>query len=313
MLFSLGTGRYSIPFSTLYSLLRCGAVTDPAAWLVISDVRLPRALMALLAGASLSVCGSVLQGVFRNPLIGPQTIGIASGASVGGAIAIVLAGVSATVMPAAFFGAALALLVVLFLQKADAPQPALTLVLGGIVVSAFCSGLVSAMTFIANPETRLPSLVFWLLGSFATASWGKLAVLTPCVVFCLSILFFMRWRINLLSLGDDEARILGAHPTADRLVVLTMICIVVSAQVAVSGVIGWVGLIIPNLARLIVGADQRRLIPLCALFGATFLTAADTAARTVSPAEIPIGIVTALIGTPVFAVILRRQMSKAYL
>jgi iron complex transport system permease protein len=303
-------GRYGLSPATLFRLLCHGPASDPAAWLIVTQVRLPRVLTSLLAGVGLAIAGAALQGVFRNPLVGPQTIGVANGAAVGGVLAILFCGIGPAVVGAAFAGAALALAAVLSLQKADSPQAVLTLILAGVVVGAFCGGVTGALTFVADPETSLPGIVFWLLGSFATASWQKLALLAPCVVPASVLLLLMRWRINVLSLGDDEARALGARPAADRTIVLALVCLIVAGQVAVSGVVGWVGLVIPNLARLLAGADHRRVMPLSALLGGVFLTLTDTLARTVSAAEIPIGVVTALLGAPVFAAILRSRLTE---
>jgi iron complex transport system permease protein len=169
---------------------------------------------------------------------------------------------------------------------------------------------VGLVTYIADPETKLPDIVFWLLGSFASATWGKVLLLSVCTAVSGVVLIGMRWRINVLSLGDEDARTLGVHPARDRLILLTATCLAISAQVGVSGTIGWVGLVIPNLARIIVGADHRRLLPISTLMGAVFLVVADTLARDLTAAEIPVGIVTAIVGTPVFAYLLRRNATS---
>jgi iron complex transport system permease protein len=314
-LHALAAGRYPVPPTRVLAILAAplfDIVPDwsPTERMVVLVVRLPRVLMAIVTGAGLALCGAALQGVFRNPLVGPQTIGMSAGASLGGVAAILAFGFGPAVTFGAFAGAAGALGAVLAMQPRGRVAPVLTLVLAGIVIGAFCSAVVGFITFIADPETKLPALVFWLLGSLATASWPGLALATTCTVAAGSVVLAMRWRINLLSLGDDEARALGCAPGRDRLILLAAVCVIVAAQVAISGVIGWVGLVVPNLARLLVGADHRRLLPASLLIGASFMLVADTIARDLTAAEIPVGIVTAVVGTPVFALLLHRAAAR---
>ncbi len=311
ILVSLAVGRYPVSIDHVVRILLApvvGGVVDwkPTEQLVVLTVRLPRVLLAGVTGAGLALSGAVLQGIFRNPLVGPQTIGVSSGAALGGVTAILLAGFGVGVTVGAFAGAVAALLAVLALHRADSVSPVLSLILAGVVVGTFCGALVGFVTFIADPETKLPGIVFWLLGSFGAATWPRLALAGACTAAAGAVLLAMRWRINLLSLGDEEARSMGARPAADRLILLAGVCLIVAAQVAVSGTVGWVGLVVPNLARMIVGADHRRLLPVATLIGATFLIVSDTCARGVSAAEIPVGLVTAVVGTPVFAYLLRR-------
>ncbi|NEW98047.1 iron ABC transporter permease [Rhodopseudomonas sp. BR0G17] len=325
-LLCLSAGRYHVTAAHVFGILLHELFASfgldaanwlPAGWgaaswtpterIVVTTVRLPRVLMAGIAGAGLALSGAVLQGMFRNPLVGPQTIGAASGASLGGVVAILLFGFGLPVHLGAFAGAAIALAAVLIVHRGDGVSPVLTLVLAGVVIGAFCSALVGFVTFIADPEVKLPGIVFWLLGSFAASSWPNLALLATCTILGGGVMLAMRWRVNVLSLGDEEARTLGVEPGRDRVILLGATCLAVSAQVAVSGTIGWVGLVIPNLVRMVVGADHRRLLPVSAVAGAAFLMAADTLARDLSAAEIPVGIVTAIVGTPVFAWLLRRH------
>jgi iron complex transport system permease protein len=291
LLWSITAGRYHVPFGTVLTIIVAHVVDVKTAWtpteaVVVEAVRLPRVLTATIAGAGLSLCGAVLQAMFRNPLVGPQTIGAASGAALGGVTVIFLVGFGPLVQIGAFGGAALALLAVLLIHRSDTLSPVLTLVLAGVVVSAFCSALVGLVTYLADPETTLQVIVFWLLGSFASSTWPQLGLMAVCTAIAGVVLIGMRWRLNVLSLGA---------------------CLAISSQVAVSGTIGWVGLIIPNLARMMVGADNRRILPVSALLGAIFLVAADTLARSLTRAEIPVGIITAIVGTPIFALLLRRN------
>ncbi len=309
---SLAVGRYNVPLAHVGMILLAPLLDLAPSWtateeLVVQTVRLPRVLIAGVAGAGLALSGAVLQGIFRNPLVGPQTIGVSSGAALGGVVAILLVGFGLPVTIGAFAGAVGALLAVLSIHNGKGNAAILTLILAGVVVSALCGALVSFVTYIADPETKLPGLVFWLMGSFAAASWPKFWLLAACCLPAGAVLLAMRWRINLLSLGDEDARTLGVRPGRDRAILLSCVCLITAVQVAVSGSIGWVGLVVPNLCRLVLGADHRRLLPASALVGAVFLMIADTCARSLTSAEIPVGIVTALVGTPVFAILLHRS------
>ncbi len=311
LMVSLASGRFSIPAGGVLRILANAVVPLDHTWSVAQEtvvlaVRLPRAILTGVAGAVLGLAGAALQGVFRNPLVGPQTIGISSGAALGGVLAILFTGFGPAVVGASFVGAAASLAVVVLISRSAGSFAVLTLVLAGVVVGAFAAALVSLATFYADPETKLPGIVFWLMGSFAAGDWPKVAVLVICSVPPAAVLIGMRWRINVLSLGDEDAAALGVRVARDRLVVLASVCLIVAAQVAVSGVVAWVGLVMPHIARMIVGPDHRRMLPMAGLLGAAYLMAMDTLSRTLTPAELPVGIMTALLGAPVFAVLLAR-------
>lgn len=308
---SLAAGRLAIPADVVVSILLSKLASIPsggtqAQEIVVLNVRLPRVLLAGISGAGLAVAGTALQGVLRNPLVGPQGVGVSSGAALGGVVAILLFGFGAAVIPLAFAGAALALVAVLALSRIAGGLAILTLVLAGVIVGAFFAALVSFATFFADPETQLPGIVYWLMGSFALSSWSKLALTAPLVGLGGAVLLAMRWRINVLSLGEDEARAIGVPAERDRTIVLAAVCLIVAAQVSASGAVAWVGLVMPHVARLIVGPDHRRVLPAAVALGAAYTMAMDTLARTLSPAEIPVGILTALAGAPVFAALLTR-------
>jgi iron complex transport system permease protein len=206
------------------------------------------------------------------------------------------------------FGFGLVVLVVVFvLGRSSGPAPTLTIVLSGVVTGAFFSALVSFTTYIANPETQLQSIVFWLLGSFATATYSDDLVAGLPILAGAAVVLALRWRLNVLSLGDEDARALGVSPQATRWSLLAAVAVMACASVAVSGAIGWVGLVVPHMARPFTGSDHRRLLPVAALMGAVYLTVMDTLARTVLPSELPVGILTAVVGAPVFFLLLRRH------
>ncbi|MFV0361232.1 FecCD family ABC transporter permease [Tropicimonas sp.] len=313
---SLGLGRVDIPFVRVIEILASPWVeppvpVSPMEWSVVAIVRLPRIAMSILAGAGLSLAGATLQGVFRNPLVGPQVVGVSAGAAFGGTLAILAGWQYLGLLGPAFAFGLSALLLVYTLSTAVSKSDILVLVLGGVIVSGFFGALVSLMQFLADSQDKLPVMVFWLLGSFATANADKAWLLAAPVLSCGAGLLMLRWRINILSMGDEDARALGVPVAALRWVVLLLTAMIVSAQVAVSGMIGWVGLVVPHLARMLAGADHRRLMPVSALLGGLFLLMVDNVARTTTAAEIPLGILTALIGTPVFAVLLWRNRRNA--
>ncbi|MFT3688806.1 FecCD family ABC transporter permease [Paenirhodobacter sp.] len=306
---SLGVGRLDIPVARVIRILLSPWIAPavpvtPLEWSVVVVVRLPRVIMAVLAGAGLSLAGATLQGVFRNPLVGPQVVGVSSGAAFGGTLAILLGWHHAGLLGSAFGFGLMALVVVFLLGRLVARHDLLVLVLGGVIVSGFFSALVSLVQYLADSQDKLPVIVFWLLGSFATANMEKAALLAGPVMACGGGLLALRWRINILSMGDADARALGLSVGRLRWCVLLLTAAIVSAQVAVSGMIGWIGLVVPHLARMLVGVEHRALLPASALLGGLMLLGVDTVARTATASEIPLGILTALIGTPVFALLL---------
>ena len=308
---ALGIGRYDIPFARVIQIL-CARVSAPEVPVtpteanVVFTVRMPRILLALLAGAGLALSGATLQGVFRNPLVGPQVMGVSSGAAFGGTLAILLSFPRYGLLGSAFAFGLSAVILVYALNGIVARRNILALVLAGVVVSGFFAALVSLVQYLADTEDKLPAMVFWLLGSFATADWEKFYLISGPVLVGSLLLLGLRWRINLLSIGDEDARALGVNVEPLRWLILVLVSCIVAAQVAVSGIIGWVGLVVPHMARMLVGPDHRVMMPASLMIGALYLLIIDTVARTATSTEIPLGILTALIGTPVFAMVLKQ-------
>ena len=273
---------------------------------VVEQVRMPRILAALLIGAGLSVSGAALQGLFRNPLVDPGIIGVTSGAAFGGTLAILLVGGGPILLGTAFgFGIA-SVLVVRFLASVRGRTSTLTLVLAGVIISAFFEAAISIIKLLADPHQKLPSITYWLMGSVASAGYRDLLLLAVAIVPASVVIFLLRFQINILSLGEDKARALGSPVGVVQWLIFTAVAFISAGVVATSGIIGWVGLVIPHVARTLVGADHGRLLPTSALIGAIYMVAVDDLARTATESEIPIGIITALVGVPVFAVVLRR-------
>lgn len=303
-LVSLGLGQYHLTIGDVVTHLLHPDAPNEIAGQVVWTVRLPRVVMAFLCGAALGLSGATLQGVFRNPLVDPHIIGVTSGAAFGGTLAILL-GLSPLLMMGSTFGFGLAALGLVYLiSTLQGRESTLVLILSGIILSGFFAALVSLMQYLADTEEVLPNIVFWLLGSFATANWYKVMLVAGPVLLAGAVLFALRWRINLLSLDEKDARALGVSVKPLRRGVLVSCALLVAAQVAVSGSIAWVGLVIPHLARLLVGADHRRLLPTAFWLGGGFMMVVDDLARTLTQAEIPIGIITALVGAPVFTFLL---------
>ena len=304
-------GRYPVaPFTVIRVMLAefipLGDVA-PVLHSVIVDVRLPRIAAAMLVGAGLSLSGACYQGVFRNPLVSPFILGVSAGAGFGAALAILFLPQPGAVPLSAFVFGLLAVGMCFALGRSYRAAPTLVLILSGIVVGALFSALLSLLKYAADPESKLPVIEFWLLGSLSGVTRRDLWVLLGLFVPCAVLLWLLRWRLNLLALGDDEARSLGVNAGRLRLFVILASTLIAASTVAVAGIIGWVGLVIPHAARILVGADFRRVLPASAALGGCYLMLVDDLARTVTQAELPIGVLTAIVGAPVFALLLRRN------
>ncbi|CAI3792324.1 FecCD family ABC transporter permease [Pseudarthrobacter sp. MM222] len=316
-LLALGLGRYNVPLGHVVQILAAQLVPFPleasgTEQNVVLLVRMPRVLLALLVGGGLAIGGAALQAIFRNPLVSPEIIGVSAGASFGGALALLL-GLGSFLLVAGSFVFGLVALGTLFLiTSGRGGTPMLMIVLGGVVTGSFFSALVAFVTYIADPNTTLPAIVFWLLGSVATATFAKVAVALVPVLGGAAVLVALRWRINVLSLGDEDAAALGVRPRPLRWVVLVAVALIVAGAVAVSGAVSWVGLVVPHLARMWVGPDHRVLLPVSFLLGGAYIVLVDTVARTATAGEIPLGVLTALIGAPVFFLLLRRNRERIW-
>jgi len=271
--------------------------------LVLGEVRLPRILLSFCVGASLSVSGVALQAVFRNPLVSSYILGLQSGAAFGAALALATGWLP--VQLSAFFFALLAVFFSFFLAKKDGRVSAVTLILSGIVVTGIFTALLTVVQVLSDPF-KLQTIVHWTMGNLHTASWPKLADSWWLMAVGCGCLMLLRWRMNVLALGDDESRAVGLNPEREKAWLLLFSTLAASAAVSVAGVVGMVCLIVPHMVRMLVGADNRLLVPLSCTFGGAFLVLVDNISRSVAAFEIPIGIFTTLIGDPVFIVLLKR-------
>src|SRR5262245_55386989 len=306
VLVAFTVGRYPATFAELIEVLAsrlAGRETalPPAVENVLLLVRGPRVVAAALVGAALAVAGTAFQGVFRNPLVSPDILGASSGAALGAVLGIYFTLGVIGIEVLAFAGGLLAVAAVYvigsLLQSRD---PILVLVLTGVVVGALLGAGVGLVNYLADPYNHLPAMTFWLLGSLAATTASDLVPLTAPIVLGTAVLVAFRWRLNVMSLPEDEARALGVATGPLRIAIVAAATLVTSASVATSGIIGWVGLVVPHLARALVGPDFPRLIPTAAVLGGGYLLFIDTLARTAAPVEIPLGILTAVIGTPFF-------------
>jgi iron complex transport system permease protein len=303
---SSAPGRFAVSISDLFAVFSAKLTGQPAnvapsVETVIWQVRGPRVVAAMLIGAALAVAGTAFQGLFRNPLVSPDILGASSGAALGAVLGIYFSLGVIGIEGLAFAGGLLAVAAVYvigsLLQSRD---PILVLVLTGVVVGALLGAGVGLVKYLADPYNQLPAMTFWLLGSLAATTASDLVPLTAPIVLGTAVLVALRWRLNVMSLPEDEARALGVATGPLRIAIVAAATLVTSASVATSGIIGWVGLVVPHLARALVGPDFPRLIPTAALLGGGYLLLIDTLARTAAPVEIPLGILTAVIGTPFF-------------
>lgn len=315
-LIGLTAGRFAIPPGRALEILAAAALDPTAAPAVMDErivllVRLPRILLAALAGAGLALTGAALQAVFRNPLVSAQVLGISPGAAFGGVLAILMGWWGLSLLGVAFAFGLVTLIAVGLVARVDGRSDVVALVLAGLVIGALAAAGVSLVQFLADPNGSLPAIVYWLMGSLASATWERLGLAAPGLIVGIVGLILLRFRLNVLSLDDAVAESLGVKPERERWLVFALVALIVGAQVAVSGVVGWIGLVIPHMTRFLVGPDNRRLMPATALAGAIFLVLVDTLARTLTAAEIPLGVLTAILGAPVFAVLLRRHQRGA--
>ncbi|MFP4207407.1 MAG: FecCD family ABC transporter permease [Wenzhouxiangella sp.] len=277
------------------------------AGLVIWNIRLPRVLAAMLVGAALAAAGASYQIMFRNPLVSPDILGVSSGAALGAVCAIFLSLPILAIQGFAFAGGLLAVALVSTIASAvRGVDTTLVLVLTGVVMGALAGAATSLLKVIADPYDQLPAITFWLLGSLARVTSGDLLPVLPAVFLGLVPLVLLRWRINVLSLGDEEARALGIDASRLRLIVIAAATLITASVVAIAGVVGWVGLVIPHIARMLVGPSFAVLLPMAAVIGAGYLLLVDTLSRTLGAVEIPLGILTAVLGAPFFLWLLAR-------
>lgn len=315
-LLSFVVGRYGVPLGQVVRILLSGVLPLEQTWtdnmaIAVLNVRLPRILLACLVGCGLSAAGTGYQTVFQNPMAAPDILGASSGACFGAALAI-LTGQSAVMITVfAFLASLLSVALVYLVGNHTRGNRVVNLLLAGIMVGSLFSACTSYIKLVADPTNQLPQITYWLMGSLSGTRMGTVRFAAVCMAVGLMPLLLLRWRMNLLTLSPDEARAMGVHTDRLRLAVILSSTVLTAAAVSVSGMIGWVGLVIPHLSRRIVGSDCRRLMPMSCLFGAAFLLLVDNMARCLTATEIPIGILTAFVGAPFFIYLMVRGGDRA--
>lgn len=314
------SGRVSLSFADILALVRkFMAGGDSLAELLPNEqvflwIRLPRCLMAVLAGAGLAVSGAVYQALFRNPLVSPDILGVSAGCTFGAALGLMLplSGFG-TVHLLSFGCGILAVGLTAGLARIIAVKPLIVLVLAGMVVLSFFNALLMVVKYFADPYNQLPGIIFWVMGSLTRVTWTNTLFMAPFALAGLGIFILLGFRLNILSLGDIQARSLGLNPTLFRRVLIVISSFLVAISVSTCGQIAWIGLIIPHMARTLTGPAHEKMLPVTALLGALFLLLADTAARSLFSSEIPVGIITALTGAPIFAFLLFKNRGTGWI
>ena len=279
--------------------------------IIVWRIRVPRLLLAAMTGMAMAVSGAVYQGCFRNPLVEPYILGVSSGASCGAALAIVFPALLPNGQLSAFLGGMAAVLISFFLARSRGETPPVTLILSGIIVGSLFSAVLGIMKYLAS-DVELREITFWMMGGFYYANWHDVLVSSCAVLPCLAVLASLSWKLNLLSLGDEEARSLGIHPDGLRILFIVLATLAASVCVSVAGIIAWVGLMMPHTARMMFGPDNRWVIPGSALLGAVYMLLCDTLARTLTGTEIPIAIITSIAGAPYLLWLLRAKGRELY-
>lgn len=313
MFLSFLVGHYPVPAGELFQVLgnKLGILSSeaysPASEAAVWNIRLPRVLLSIMVGGCLAAAGAAYQGVFQNPMASPDILGASAGAGFGAALAILLDFNSFGITVCAFCMSIVTVVLVLIIGQRARGDRVLGLVLAGIMVSSLFQAGTSFIKLVADPNNKLPQITFWLMGSLSGAKWADVQMAVVPMVVGLAVLLLLRWRINLVTMGDDEAKAMGVNAHHIRITVIICATLVTASCVAISGMIGWVGLVIPHMMRRIVGSDYRFLLPASMLGGGIFLLFVDNISRNVTTAGIPIGILTAFIGAPFFMWLITRK------
>lgn len=308
---SLCIGRYFVNPRVIFALVLSKftyveQIWEPIEELIIFKVRLPRIIMASLIGAGLSVSGTAFQAIFANPLVSPHVLGVSAGAGFGAALGILMSSNMLIIQLMALgFGIA-AVIITYLISRQKRTSTLFMLVLSGIIAGAFFTALISLIKYVADPDDKLPEIVYWLMGSLTGTTTDDILTAFPLIAGGISVIYFLRWKINILSLSEEEAKSLGLNVSKYRLIIIGASTVITAAAVSFCGIVGWIGLVIPHVGRMIVGNDHRTLIPANIFLGAFYLLLIDDMARILTSAEIPLSILTAVIGAPFFAYLLRR-------
>lgn len=309
---SLALGRYSIPFGETVKILLSKIFPVDQSWqnlegAVIFSLRFPRTIASALVGAAMALSGATYQSIFKNPMCSPDILGVSSGACVGAAIAILMGGSSTFIQILAFICGIGAVALTVFIPKVMKNESTTILILSGVVVGSLMSSVMNIIKFVADSDTQLAEITYWTMGSFASVAAEDMIPVLPSIIIPVIVILLMRYRLNVLSLGDNEARSLGINLNRTRGLFIICSTLITASCVCLCGTIGWVGLVIPHSSRMIIGADNRKMLPVSMLLGASFMLIIDILCRTITAAELKIGILTGIIGAPFFILILIKQ------
>lgn len=300
-------GAYPMGLEDVLAALTGASSPHDQAAIVLFSIRLPRIAAALVLGACLAAAGAVYQQIFRNPLVSPDILGVSAGAGLGAVLGIFMSlpvfGIQVMAFAGGLGAVGLVMLIASLVRRQDS---VLVLVLSGIVIGALAGSVTSLLKVLADPYDQLPAITFWLLGSLATVNIDDVGAALPVALLALVPLVLLQWKVDILSMGDEEARALGVDVTRVRLTLIVGATLMTASVVSFAGVVGWVGLVIPHFARMLVGPGFVRLLPAAILIGSAFMLLVDTLARTMSVTEVPLGIITSVIGAPIFVVLLAR-------
>ncbi|MGM9607785.1 MAG: FecCD family ABC transporter permease [Oscillospiraceae bacterium] len=315
MLWSLCVGKYEVRVGDNIKIIFASLLGDTSKWPsmtvnVVMKLRLPRILAAVIVGSCLSVSGATYQGIFRNPLVSPDFLGVSSGACIGAAVAILLAQSAAVIQVFAFLGGCIAVALTTLIPKLMRSSSNIMLVLSGIIVGGLMSSIMGMIKYWADPDTELAAITYWQMGSLSYITYDTLLSIAVSVIVCTVVLLLLGFRIDILSLGETDARTLGADVEKIRGVAIICATLLTASSVCIAGTIGWIGLVIPHFGRMLVGSENKRLLPATCLIGAIFLLVVDTVTRTVGTAELPLSILTGVIGAPFYAWLLYRQRAR---
>ena len=318
LIVSLFIGRYPIDIKTVFQVISKGvfhtnqeiSATD---FSLIWDVRMPRAILAIMVGGSLGISGAALQGLFRNPLVDSSLLGVSSGAGFGAALAIILFSNVFSIYILAFVFSMIAVMISVRVGKINNYTSTILLVLGGVIVSSIFSSLISFLKYLADPYNELPSIIFWMMGSLANASYKEILISGFPMIIGVTGLVLVRWRINVLSMGEKEAQSLGINIKFYRGLIIVCASLATAGAVAVCGIISWIGLVIPHIGRMLVGNDNQKLLPVSIALGGFMLLFIDVLGRILTGGELPLNILTALIGGPFYIYLLKKTKAGAWL
>ncbi|MBQ6993393.1 MAG: iron ABC transporter permease [Lachnospiraceae bacterium] len=310
MLLAMGIGRYSISVGQIINTLIPAGIAleevDENVRTVIYNIRLPRVLLAAMAGGGLAVSGAAFQSLFSNPLATPDTLGVATGASFGATMGIMLGFGSLGIQSFAFLTGIACVALVYFISRVKGESSMMMIILSGMVISSLFEAMVSLLKYVADPQDTLPEITFWLMGSLSGVGFDDLILGCPFIIIGMVMIFMLRWKLNTLSLHEDEAKSLGVNVKVIRMLTIIASAMITASVVSLCGKIGWIGLLIPHVSRMLFGNNNKSIVPASIGLGAIFMVIIDTIARSATAAEIPISILTAVIGAPFFIILLRK-------